>query len=139
MIEAAGLQAVEGLLHLIEAVGVAIEAGKVKPGARAILTGGDGGAEFLLGQCGIFLFLGDACPHPVRHGRIERDEPFCLGTCFVFAAADDCGGFQVKLGEVGARFPTLGRELDGAFEFRREPFPPGQMACRKPERSAFSP
>ena len=43
---------------------------------------------------------------------------FGLGARLIFAAADNAGGFKVELGEIGACFPIVGREFDGAFEFR---------------------
>src|ERR1700683_2999471 len=116
MIEAAGLHATQSLLHVIESVGVAIESGKIQPGASASLTGGDGGTKFLLRHGGVFVSLGYACFHPVSRGRIKRSERLSLGAGFIFAAADDSGSFQIKLSEVGASVPVIGRELHSAFE-----------------------
>ena len=96
---------------------MAIESGKIHPGTGASVTGVDGGAIFLLGSGVVFVFLGDARDHPVCHRRIQRRDQGSLGARFVFAAADDCGSFQIELGEIGAGFPTVGRQLDGAFEF----------------------
>ena len=51
-------------------------------------------------------------------GGILRREEVRLGAGFVFAAADDSGSLQIELRQIGAGFPTFGREFDGAFELR---------------------
>src|SRR5437588_2669954 len=117
MIDRAGLHGAEGLFHFVEAVGVAVKSRKIEPGARASVTGINGGAIFLFRSGVVFIFLSDASLDPVRHGWIQRSEEFNLGERFIFAAADNAGRFQIKLSKVGAGFPTVGRELDGALEF----------------------
>src|SRR5258708_21135149 len=117
MLEGAGLHGVQRLLHGVEAVGVAITSRKIEPGACAALAGIDGRTLFLSRSGVVFIFLGDASLDPVRHGGIQRREEFNLGERFVFAAADHAGSFEIKLSEIGAGLPTVGRELDGALEF----------------------
>jgi len=53
----------------------------------------------------------------VRHAGIQRQEKSGLSTGFVFAAADDAGGLEIKFGKIGAGLPTAGFQLDGALEF----------------------
>src|ERR1700693_327156 len=97
-IEGSGLHGEKGLVHVLKAVGVAIESGEIDPGTCASVAGVDGGAKFPL-SCGVvFVFLGDARDHPMRHGWIERRDKRGLGAGFVFSAADDPWSFQIELG-----------------------------------------
>src|SRR5258708_34467908 len=80
------------------------------------MTGLNSNAIFLLGVVRVLVLLEDASPYPMGHGWIQGSNEGRLSARFVFAAADNAGGFQIKLGEIGAGFPTAGSELDGAFE-----------------------
>src|SRR5579863_288988 len=57
-VERAGLHGNEGLLHLVEVVGVAVEDGKIEPRVGAALAGIDGGAVFAFGERFVFGALG---------------------------------------------------------------------------------
>ena len=80
------------------------------------MTGCDRGAIFALGAGGVFFFLGDAGQDPVRHRRIERQQRVRLRAGFVFASADDGRGLEIKLSQIGAGFPVLRIQFDGAFK-----------------------
>jgi len=80
------------------------------------MTGLNGNAIFLLGVVRVLVFLEDASLYPVSHAWIQRSDERSLGPRFVFAAPDNTGSFQIKLREIGAGFPVVRSELDGAFE-----------------------
>src|ERR1700722_2875639 len=101
-VERAGLHCGESLLHLVEAVGATKKDGEVQPRAGAAVGGVDGGAVFALGGGVVFGALGEAGGDPVGGGGIQARDGFRLGMRFVFASADDAGGFEIKLSEIGA-------------------------------------
>ena len=108
-IERSRFHAAQSLLHVVEAVDVAIESGEIYPGTRASMTGIDAGAIFPLRCDVVFASLRDARAHPMCNGWIQWCDQSRLGARFVFAPADDRGSLQIKLGEIGAGLPICGR------------------------------
>ena len=101
-VERARGQGGEGLFHLVKAAGVTKKDSEVEPGSSAPVAGVDGSAVLALCGSRVFGAFGEACGHPVPRRGIQAGNGFGLGTGFVFAAADDGGGFEMERGEIGA-------------------------------------
>src|SRR5262249_49795669 len=110
-----------------------VEESQVQPCARGSVAGIDGGSIFPLCQRIVFLLLRDTCVPPVRLCRIKLLQLARLLLGLIAPTANDSGGLEIELSQVGSGVNTLRIQVHCGLEFARDP------ACQSRSRKETRP
>src|SRR5271165_1637848 len=106
-----------GVLHRIQAPGVAIEESQIQPRQRRAVAGFDGGAIFLFGQDRVLFLFGKASLNPAGSYRIHGREFLRLSFGLIASTAHDSGSLEIELSQIGASLRAVWVQPDRGFKF----------------------
>ncbi len=133
MVDWAGFERMNRLLHFVESVRIEIKVREVEPGSGSRVASGNGGPILSFGCGRVLVFFINARQQPVSPRLVERHKGICLRARFVFPTAYHPRCFRVELSKIGPRLRAFGIQFHRPL--KRQSYFLGKSRCRENSRA----